>query len=451
VEVISQINETLFWQNEQGELEPLLATGFKVSPNGTTYTIPIRKGVKFSTGRPMTSADVVFSLEQAKKSPYYGALYEHITQIKASSPYTIVITTDEPVAGMKAILAAWVAGVVPDHYGGVSEKEFAQHPVGTGPFAFKSWIQGQSVTLARNPRYWQSGKPLLNEVVFHITPDDNSRTAQLRGGDLNVAVTPPFAQLASFEAPGSGFHTGPKPLLGTDNIVLNLNKPLFANPKVREAIDLAVNREDIVKVAMNGFGEAGAGILAPASGFADESLKPPAQDLAKAKSLLAEAVAEGVNPVFTIEAWSGATYSSVAAQVIQQDLKETGFTMKIEPLDVSAALANLEGGEFEAGFMSYIPAVADPTEVLGYLVPSVIEPSGGNAKLVAKLSSEAESELNETGRQEIYDKLQKAVAEERNMITLDYQPQVWVVQDSVQGLEQNLLNIIGLKDTGFGS
>ena len=452
LEVMSQVSETLFRVNTEGKLIPQLGTSLKVSPDGLTNTVQIRQGVHFSNGKPLTSRDVAFSLEAARHSLYYESLYEPISKVEAASPSTVVITTKEPMPALKADLAIFTAGIVPDHYGGVSEKEFGQHPIGTGPFQFKSWVHGESVALSRNPHYWRAGEPLLNGVVFQVVPDDNSRISQLQGGASNMIMKPPYPRLQSIEAtPGLGVTT--TPLSVVTMILLNVKNPLFQDPRIREAINIAIDRKGIDAAALSGRGEPGGSYLAPnLAPFWDESIKPPARDLTKAKALVAAAVKQdGVSPTFTLLSWAGESYEDAASQIIQQDLGEVGLNVKLQALDLSALLASVEGSEFDAAIDGYYSVSPDPSENVAYYLGSFAEPSGVDTKQYSELAHSAATELDPSKRRELYFQLQELVAEQGNAVIIGYQPNLWAQQDSVAGVELSPLNVIWLAKAGFTS
>src|SRR5262249_51943483 len=157
--------------NAKNEVVPWLAAGFQKSAGQTVWDFQLRKGVSFSNGRPMTSADVLFTLEKARKSPNWESELAAIKAVIAPSPEKIVIETSQPFPELPAILSQWSFGIVPKNYGGVSEKEFAQDPVGTGPFVLGPWKRGEALTLEKNPHYWQHGKPYLDKIVFKSAPD----------------------------------------------------------------------------------------------------------------------------------------------------------------------------------------------------------------------------------------------------------------------------------------
>ena len=124
----------------------------------------------------------------------------------------MVFHTKVPTADMLAIVSLYGNSVIPDNYGGETEKQFFAHPIGTGPFMFKSWTRGQELTATRNPHYWQKGKPYLNTVVWSVVPDNNTRFLQLQGGQIDVDEFPASRSSARSRArPGSSSSRCPRP------------------------------------------------------------------------------------------------------------------------------------------------------------------------------------------------------------------------------------------------
>src|SRR5262249_44321077 len=150
---------------------PFLATSYTMAPNKKKYTFTLRKGVKFSNGKPMTSADVKFSIDQNRKAAQgWGYIDTAIKSVQTPSPDTVVINLKFPGAPLTPALSLSANDVVPNNYGGESEADFYKHPIGTGPFMWDSWHKGSALKLVRNPYYWEPGKPYLNSVTFTDVP-----------------------------------------------------------------------------------------------------------------------------------------------------------------------------------------------------------------------------------------------------------------------------------------
>lgn len=443
-----QIGETLFEVNDKGEAEPNLATGSEVSKDGLTWTIPLRKGVKFSTGEPMTADDVVFSIEQARTGPYFASLYEQIETVKAVSPSTVEIKTSVPSPALLPVLGLYAADIVPANYGGVSEKEFALNPIGTGPFALKSWKHGQGIDLVKNTHYWKPNLPLLDEVQFTFTADENARLAQLRGGDIDATRATPLtvksglSQAPSVQVDETGY-------TNVDYFLIAPNLPLFKDPSIREAVNLAVDRDGIIKAATADKGEPGASYLPPAVTYHDPNLQPPERDVEKAKELVAAAVKKGVDPSFTLNSYSFDSPSGISTQIIQQNLEEVGFNVTLERLDEAALTSKFESSDFEAVVGPYYPVLTDPTELTAFYLTFYAEHSGADYKPQEKLANEASVEMDPTKRGQLYTELQEMIADEESLQILDYQPGIMARQENVVGFEYDPVGFVHLDRAGF--
>ena len=448
VNVVSQIEETLFRVTASGENEPWLVSGVEKSPDQKVWTLRLRQGVKFSNGDPMTSADVLFTLEQARKSANWSSVLEGIAKVTAPSPETIVIANRKPAPELPAILSQWSFGIVPKGYGGATAKEFAQHPIGTGPFMLGSWKRGESLMLDRNPHYWGDGQPYLDEVVFQAVPDSNSRVSQLKGGQLDVVYSPPWAQIAALES-APELEVGEYPLGFSEFLILNTRRPLFADKRVREAVDLAVNREDIVGAATNGLGEPAGSWFAPTVPYQDASIEPTARDVAKAKQLLAAAVGDGIDPSFTLATRSENSFWATAAQIVQQNLEEVGFEVKLQSFDEASMLELLGAGDFDAGALELYDAVPSPSEPIAFYNGFEGLWSGAPTTKTTKLAEAAASEVDPGKRERLYHEFQQVLAEEKAILPLVYLPFVWAHRTAVTGFTVGTTGTPWFAETGF--
>ncbi|MBS1893678.1 MAG: ABC transporter substrate-binding protein, partial [Actinobacteria bacterium] len=336
VNVMMQIFETLWKENKEGEIDPWLIDSYKATDKDQLWTLQLKKGIKFSSGKPMTSADVKWSLEKEFENEPYASIMEGFETVEAPSPTTIVIKLKEPRPELPKIMTQWIFAVMPKDFGGVSEKQFTQHPEGTGPFKFAAWKKGESLTLEKNPNYWQQGKPYLEKVVFRTVQNPQSRVSQLRGGQLEAINAPPYQELESLEQ--GEFEVGEFGEGYAWTLVLNEQKPIFQNAKAREAVNISLNREAMIQAALMGRGTPAGSYLPPITKSWDESLKAPELDVEKAKQLVAEAVKEGVDPSFAIMVPAEFPFWNTAVQIAQQNLEEVGFDVTIKKVDTSSAI-----------------------------------------------------------------------------------------------------------------
>ena len=448
INISSNISEPLWKVNFEEKLVPWLVEKADVSKNGKVWTLHLRKGVKFSNGKPLTSADVKFSLDTYRKDQVWGPTLEEISNVEASNPSTVIVTTSKPSPELPVILSQWSFAIVPDNWGGETREAFSSKPIGTGPFMLKEWKHGESFTLVRNPYYWQQGKPYLDAVVGHTVPDPNSRVAQLKSGELDVIYGQPWAQNEAIEN-DSETEVAEVPLGYLKLLTLNSARPLFKNVKVREAISLALDREALNEAVLNGAGEPAGSIVPPPIEFYDASIKPPAQDMAKAKELLAEAEKEGApSPTFTLILQRD-DFWPAAAQIIQQQLDEAGFHVNIETLEISTWLEAVANEEFDATGRIINSALPTPSEVFGLYLGENGYNTGSAVAQMQQLMTKARGEANEKKREQYYFQMQELVNKEKYIINVVYAPYPWAFRKNVTGLYVGAEGIPYFAETGF--
>ena len=449
INVISQISEPLFKLNAEEELEPWLATKVEKSKDESVWTLQLRQGVRFSDGQPMTSADVLYTLEEARKSAYWESLLAGIEKVEAPSPSTIVLTNGKPAPEIEVTLSQWSFGIEPKDLGGRSKEKFAQHPIGTGPFVLGPWKHGESITLEKNPNYWEQGRPYLDKVVFQTVNSPESRVAQLKGGQLEVIYEPPYSQLDGIEST-PGLKVGDYPMAFVEFMILNSRDPLFQNQKVREAVELAVDREGLNAAALFGHGElAGAWVPPAVPSSAADVIEPATRDVEKAKALLAEAVKEGVDPTFTLIAPSENSYWRSGAQIVQQNLEEIGFKLKIEATEGSSELELLGSGKFDMATLEVYPSTPGPAELFSYYNATESLYTGTDATEMTKLAEQAVSTPNAAKREGIWRQMQENIAKEKFILPITYSPYVWAMNEDVSGFTVTLTGIPWLADAGL--
>ena len=300
-----------------------------------------------------------------------------------------------------------------------------------------------------NPHFWKPDKPHLEELVFSVTTEENSRLQQMRGGDLDMTKATAISTKTGIP-PGSGVRLEETTQNIVNYLLLNQNNPLFENQKVREAVNLALDREGMIKTASDGKGELGASFLPPSVIFSLDA-EPPTRNVAKAKELIAEAAKEGVDTgaSFTINSYSFDAYSGFATQIAQQNLEEIGLHVQLQPLDEAALNEMLETGEYDAALGLYLPAIADPSELSSFYLGFYAPGNGADVAAQTKVVEAGATEMNEAKREADYAKLQEMVIEEESMLVLNYQPVVYPVVEKVTGVEFDPVGNLLLRNAGF--
>jgi len=435
--ILEQIFQPLYTVTNSGKGEmPWLATGYTVSANKKTYTFTLRPGVKFSNGKPMTSADVKFSLDQNRKATKgWAYLDSAIKSVDDPSPETVVINLKYPWAPILADLSLFANGIVPDNYGGETEAAFYTHPIGTGPFKWDYWHKGSALKLVRNPYYWQPGKPYLNSITWTDVPSDNTRELELKGGQAQIDQTPAWSTVASLKSTPSVrmdlFNS-----TQTNYLAFNeLRKP-FQDVHVRRAISLAINRNALVKAVLFGNGKPANSLFPPQVPFYDPSTPGYQFNLAEAKQQMAESsVPHGFSTTLLIAA-GNSDYLTIGT-ILQAELKPLGIKINIQQLDPNTANADFQSLKYDMSLTLWTMDIPDPDELATFAV----DPTSGarsfftayDNPLVVKDTHLAEKTLNTAKRQQLYNIVQTDAAQDAFMAFLYYSPYPYATTSNVHG------------------
>jgi peptide/nickel transport system substrate-binding protein len=452
--IAEQINEPLYLAANDGKtLRPWLATSYTASKDGKTYTFKLRPGVKFSNGAAMTSADVKFSIDDARaQKKGWGYLDAAIQRIDAPDPSTVVFHLKFPWAPFLADIGLFANGIIPKNFGGQSRVAFYKHPVGTGPFMWDKRVVGQSVTLKRNAFYWQKGKPYLDSVTWTYVSDENTRELQLRGGQIQVDEFPPFNSITKLQNT-SGVTMSLFPSTRTDYLDMNESYPPLADVHVRRAISYAIDRKAIIKSVLFGHGTPANSFLPPQVPFYDSKTPGLQYNIAKAKSELAKSKFKGGFKV-TLLVGAGAQVENAMGQILQQSLKQIGINLSFKTQDTSTEFQSIQTRKYQLGFSYWTMDIADPDE----LVTFSVDPAGGASSFytgyknptVIALSHQAQRESVPAKRAQLYAKIQRLAAQDAFQGFLYYSPFRWAYTSKLHGFFVQPLGNYHLEDAWLG-
>jgi peptide/nickel transport system substrate-binding protein len=448
--ITEQINEPLYLAGNDGKtLRPWLATSYTASKDGKTYTFKLRPGVKFSNGKAMTSADVKFSIDDARaQSKGWGYLDAAIKSIDTPSPSTVVFHLKFQWAPFLADIGLFANGIIPNNFAGQSRTAFYKHPIGTGPFMWDKRVVGQSVKLKRNPFYWQKGKPYLDSVTWTYVSDENTRELQLRGGQIQIDEFPPFNSITKLQNT-SGVTMSLFPSTRTDYLDINESYAPLADVHVRRAISYAVDRKAIIKSVLFGHGTPANSFLPPQVPFYDPATPGLQYDLAKAKAELAKSkFKKGFKVSLLVGA--GAQVENAMGQIMQASLKKIGIDVTFKTQDTSTEFQSVQTRKYQLAFSYWTMDIADPDE----LVTFSVDPAGGassfytgyNNPTVIKLSHQAQRESDPEKRAQLYSKIQRLAAQDAFQGFLYYSPFRWAYSSKVHGFLVQPLGNYHLED-----
>ncbi|MCA9838298.1 MAG: ABC transporter substrate-binding protein [Trueperaceae bacterium] len=364
------------------KLVPHLAESYSVSEDGKTYTFKLRSGVKFHNGREMTADDVKYSLERTlnpdTRSPGQGFFLVisgaqdfidgnagEVSGIKVLDAATVEITLDAPDASFLHRMAINFSYIVPKEAIEQFGEDFGRNPVGTGAFMLKDWQLGQQLTIERFPDYFETGLPYLDEISFQVGVEPTVALLRLQRGEVDILGDgiPPaqFVDIFNDEANQELIAYGPQ--LQTGYLTMNVTLAPFDNVKVRQAVNMAINKDRIVRI-INGRATPANQVLPPLMPGYDDSYSGYAYDVEGAKALLAEAgFADGFA---TILYANNTDPNPRIAQSIQQDLAAIGISAELRTQAQSTVIeaGGTEGDEgapmIWSGGMAWIADYPDP-------------------------------------------------------------------------------------------
>ncbi|MEO5760388.1 MAG: ABC transporter substrate-binding protein [Mesorhizobium sp.] len=355
------------------ELEPGLAEKWTVSPGGLEYTFTLRDA-KFANGEPVTADDVLYSLQRAagEKSDW-ARFFKPITKYTVLDAKTIKFNLDKPFTPLLNNLAMFSASILPKKEVEAKGEDFFQAPFGSGPFTVKSWSHGEKIVLAKNPNYWQAGKPAVDEAEIQVIAEDNSRVLKLKAGEVDAIVGIPFNQVSQLKSDPE-LNVGVANVFRIELVQLNTTKKPFDDERVRQALNYAVDKDALVKGVLRGNGQAAATAL-PIMAYHNEDLKPYPHDVEKAKALLKAAGYEnGFKASMLVQA-GDVTYRQVAS-ALQSNLKDIGVDLQLQGIESSSQFSTTKSGNFEMSLSYASSDTIDPDQIIGF---TSINPERANA------------------------------------------------------------------------
>ena len=451
--VAKSFYQGLFGLDKDMKLQNVLAESYTVSDDGLVYTIKLRQGVKFQDGTDFNAEAVKANLDRVSnadnKLKRYN-LYKNIAKTDAVDATTVKVTLKEPFSAFINILAHPATAMISPKALAQYGKEIGFHPVGTGPYSLETWNQTDFVKVKKNPDYWQKGLPKLDSITWRPVVDNNTRAAMLQTGEAQFAFPIPYEQAALLEK-NSKLELVASPSIMQRYISLNVTQKPFDNPKVREAINYAINRQALVKVAFAGYATPATGIVPPTLAYA-QSYPAWKYDPAKARELLKEA---GFPNGFSTTLWSSHNHSTAqkVLQFTQQQLAQVGIKAQLTAMDAGQRAAEVEAkGQKESGVrMFYTGWSASTGEADWALSPLFASQNWPPTLFNTAFYSNPQVD------KDLVDALKTTNSEEKARLYKDAQDTIWkespwvplVVEKLVSAHNKNLTGFYIMPDTGF--
>ncbi|HWZ71735.1 MAG TPA: ABC transporter substrate-binding protein [Casimicrobiaceae bacterium] len=452
--VFAALCDKLFDVDEKLNIVPQLATAYEWSADRKALTLKLRRGVTFHDGEKFDAAAVKFNIERHKNmagSNRRGELAP-VASVDVVDESTARLNLSAPFSPLLAALADRAGMMVSPKAAQAEGDKFGAKPVCSGPFRFVERVAQDKIVLERYPNYWNKGEIHLDKVIYLPIVDATVRLANLRAGQLDIIERMAGSDVPSLKT-DSRFKVARITEIGYQGITINVGKsdlsqknPLGKDPRVREAFELALDRDGIVQVAMDGEADVGNQWVAPGNAYYSRNVPIPKRDVARAKALLAEA---GVtNPSFTLVTPTTSDAQKIA-QIVQAMVKDAGFDVKIQSTEFATSLDMADKGQFEAYVLAW-SGRADPDgnlysfdfckaplDYAGYCKPEVDE-----------LLNRSRSALDPAERKKIYEQIAAIVLKDRPIVYLFHRHWLWAHTAKLSGLRtipDGLVRVQGLK------
>ncbi|GAA5513842.1 glutathione-binding protein GsiB [Deinococcus carri] len=341
-QVMNQIYDKLVDLDQNLKIVPMLATSWKITNGGLTYTFKLRGGVKFQDGTPLNADAVKYTLDRnmtLEGSVRKGEL-KSVKDVKVIDPLTVQITLSQPYGPLLAVLSDRAGMIVSPTAVKKAGADFQNAPVGSGPFSFTSRKRQDNITLSANKSYW-GGAPKIDKLVYRPFPDGDVRYANLLSGAIQV-MTPIDPKDVSKLSQNAKFKVLNYPGLGFQGIWFNVTRPPFNNKAFRQAVGATIDRQALAKSIFYDTVEPAAGPFPQGTPAYSSAIKVSRPDLNLAKQKL------GGKPLsFTLLTTPG-TVTTQTAQLYQAMFAQAGINAKIEQVEFGTLLDRADKRDFDA-------------------------------------------------------------------------------------------------------
>ena len=425
------------------KVEPALAARWDVTPDGLTYTFHLRNGVTFHDGSPFTARNVVSSWQRALDPRTKSGAAQFLFPIKGAKAFntdsaktisglavrddsTLTVTLAEPLAIFTKMLAMPVAAIVPSNI----PANFGEHPIGTGPWKLVEWKHDDYLLFAKNPSYFD-GPPKTDSLRARVIAEPSTAVAEYESGNVDILEIPASEASDWVDDESKKPMLMSTPALELVYIGINTTRGPLVDPRVRQAINYAIDINRIIERLIGGRGTRTAGVVPPALGGFDSSRAAYPYDPAKAKQLLAAA---GHPNGIDIELWTSVTpiYLRIA-ETIQAYLNAVGIRTKIVQRESAASRAAARKGQTDMILKDWYADYPDAEDFLYPLLHTANRGAGGNVSFYANpafdsIVTASRHELDETKRNALYRSADSIAFRDAPMVFLYFYNELYAVQ-----------------------
>ena len=450
--VFSAFCDKLFDIDEKLNIVPQLALSYETSADGKAMTVKLRPGVKFHDGEALDAEAAKFSIERHINMPgsFRKSELASVDHVEVVDPLTIKLVLKSPYAPLISQLTDRAGMMVSPKAVKAEGDKFGLHPVCAGPFKFVERVQQDRMVFERFADYWNKDNVFIDRVVFLPIVDATVRLANLKSGGLDLIERVLATDIKDVES-DSRLVLSTAPELGYLGLTINTNndksKGALTNVKVRQALDLSIDREALNQVAFNGEFTPGNQWVSPSHPYYQKSSPIRPRDVEKAKALLKEA---GVSLPVSIDYMvpKGSEYEAVA-QVVQSMAAEAGFDIKLRLVEFATSFKQVQAGEFQVFQINWSGRIDPDGNSYVFMHTGAPQNDGGYSNPEAdKLMDEARLTSDFAERKAIYEKLTKILLNDEPIIYLYHKKLLFAHTKKLEGyrpVPDGLVRVVGMK------
>jgi peptide/nickel transport system substrate-binding protein len=450
--VFSAFCDKLFDIDEKLNIVPQLALSHETSADGKAMTIKLRPGVKFHDGEPFDAEAAKFSIERHinMSGSFRKSELASVDHVEVVDPLTIKLVLKSPFAPLISQLTDRAGMMVSPRAVKEEGDKFGLHPVCAGPYKFVERVQQDRMVFERFKDYWNKDNVFIDRVVFLPIVDATVRLANLKSGGLDLIERVLATDIKDVES-DSRLVLATAPELGYLGLTINTNndksKGALTNVKVRQALDLSIDREALNQVVFNGEFTPGNQWVSPSHPYYQQSSPIRPRDVEKAKALLKEA---GVSLPVSIDYMvpKGSEYEAVA-QVVQSMAAEAGFDIKLRLVEFATSFKQVQTGDFQVFQINWSGRIDPDGNSYVFLHTGAPQNDGGYSNPEAdKLMEDARLTSDFAARKAIYEKLTKILLNDEPIIYLYHKKLLFAHTKKLEGyrpVPDGLLRVVGLK------
>ena len=440
----------LFKYDKDGNITPELASSYEfITP--TKLIVKLKDNILWHDKVKLTSKDVIFTYEQIINPSVFNSIksnFNEVQSVKALDDLTVEIIYKKPY--FKA-LEIWMVGLLPYHIlkdeKNLMTSSFNKNPIGTGSYKIKEFKSAQDIELIANPDYFD-GKPKIDKILYKFLPDPNTSFLYLKQKKLDIGgLTPMQASRQIDDNFKNNFEMLSRPSFGFSYLGFNLENPKFKDIKVRQALSLAINRQELVDILFFGYAKVCNGPFMPGSFAYNDSVKETKQNLEKAKQLLKEAGYDEKNPLsFELITNTGNDIRVNTAQILQYQLAKVGVELKIRVMEWQAFLNTVvHPRKFETVLLGWSLALMPDAYPLWHSSSSKLggfNLVGYKKEKVDELIEKGSVTINKDELSTIYKDIFKIVAEDLPYLFLYIPDSITAINKKIENIEPAFIGIM---------